>query len=109
MNAPNGRVANARVPDLFVSRRAAEELRQIWRVVAADNVAAADRLLLRIDAKLQILLRFPEMGAARDDIRRGLRVLIEGSYLLLYEHNVADGVIELITVVDGRRDLGRLF
>lgn len=36
-------------------------------------------------------------------------MLIDGNYLLLYEHNPEDGIVELIAVVDGRRDLGRLF
>jgi plasmid stabilization system protein ParE len=33
------------VTELFVSRRAEEELRQIWRYIASENPEAADRLL----------------------------------------------------------------
>jgi toxin ParE1/3/4 len=53
------------VAELFVSRRAEAELRAIWRTIAAENPAAADRLLLKIDAKLQILRDFPKIGALR--------------------------------------------
>ncbi len=95
--------------ELFVSRRAKEELRQLWRYIAAENPAAADRLLLRIDDKLQILRDFPDIGTMRDDIRPGFRMLVEGNYLLLYEHDSASNSVELIAVVDGRRDLSGLF
>lgn len=95
--------------ELFVSRRAEAELRQIWRYVAAENPAAAERLLLRIDEKLQVLRGFPEIGRLRDDIRPGLRMLVEGSYLLLYGHDAANDAVELVAIVDGRRDLSDLF
>ena len=91
--------------DVLVSRRAEEELREIWRWIALDNPEAADRVLLRIDAKLQALRDFPDIGTTRDDIRPGARMLVEGNYLLLYEHRELDGIVELVSVVDGRRDL----
>lgn len=94
---------------LFISRRAEEELRQIWRYIAAENPAVADRLLLRIDDKLQILRDFPGIGTVRNDIRPGLRMLVEGNYLLLYEYVAANDAVELIAVMDGRRDLSGLF
>jgi len=97
------------VAELFISRRAEEELRQIWRHVAAENPTAADHMLLRIDEKLQLLRDFPAIGTLRDDIRPGFRMLVEGNYLLLYEHLEAEGVVEIVAVVDGRRDLGTIF
>jgi toxin ParE1/3/4 len=95
--------------ELFVSCRAEAELRQVWRYIAAENAAAADRLLLRIDEKLQVLRDFPEIGRLREDIRPGLRMLVEGNYLLLYEHDKSNDAVELVAVVDGRRDLSELF
>ena len=65
--------------------------------------------MLRIDEKLQFLRDFPAIGTLRDDIRPGFRMLVEGDYLLLYEHHPADGAVELVAVVDGRRDLSELF
>jgi toxin ParE1/3/4 len=97
------------VAELFVSRRADADLREIWRYIASDNPAAADRVLLRIDAKLQILRRFPQVGALRNDIRRGMRMLIEGNYLLLYEYDSRKDEVDLIAVIDGRRELSGLF
>ena len=70
------------VAELFVSRRAEADLRSIWRYIAHDNPAAADRVVLRIDKKMQLLRRFPAIGALRNDLRRGMRMLVEGNYLL---------------------------
>ena len=94
---------------LFVSRRAEEELREIWRYIAADNMDAADRVLLRIDEKIDVLPRFPNIGTLRDDIRPGFRMLVEGYYLLLYEYDEANDTVEIISVIDGRRDLSEMF
>ena len=95
--------------ELFVSRRADADLREIWRCIASDNPAAADRVLLRIDAKLQILRRFPQIGALRNDFRRGMRMPVEGNYLLLYEYDSRKDEVDLIAVIDGRRELSGLF
>lgn len=97
------------MPKLFASRRAEEELRRIWRSIAAENPGAADRLLLRIGEKLDVLCQFPAIGSMRDDIRSGVRMLVEGHYLLLYEYDADSDEVELIAVVDGRRDLSELF
>jgi toxin ParE1/3/4 len=97
------------VAELVTSRRAEEELRQIWRYIAAENPAAADRLLLRLDEKLQLLRDFPGLGTLRSDIRPRLRMLVEGNYLLLYEHDPASDIVELVSVIDGRRDLSAMF
>jgi toxin ParE1/3/4 len=97
------------VTELFISRRAEAELRQIWRYIAAENPAAADRLLLKIDDKLQILRDFPKIGTLRPDIRPGFRMLVEGYYLLLYDYDEANDAVELISAVDGRQDLTELF
>jgi toxin ParE1/3/4 len=97
------------VAELFVSRRAETDLREIWRYIASDNPTAADRVLLRIDAKLQILRQFPKIGALRNDIRRDMRMLVEGNYLLLYEYDSRKDEVDLIAVIDGRRELSGLF
>jgi len=96
------------VAELLVSRGAEQELREIWRTIAAENPAAADRLLLRISEKLDVLRHFPAIGSMRDDIRSGARMLVEGTFLLLYEHDAEHDAVELIAVIDGRRDLSGL-
>ena len=70
---------------------------------------AADRLLRAINVKIERLRIFPEIGRARDDLRHGARGLVHGSYLILYEYDAARDVVSIVTVVEGMRDLDRLF
>ena len=95
--------------ELLVSRRADADLRNIWRYIAADDPAAADRVVLRLDERMQVLQRFPRIGPARSDIRKGLRMLVEGNYLILYEFDTRRDEVEIVAIVDGRRELSGLF
>ena len=92
---------------VFFTRAAREDLIAIWTHIAADDAAAADRVLDRLDEAASHLARNPQMGPARDDIRPGLRYLVSGSYLLLYRSEAAG--IEIVRAVHGRRDLYGLF
>ena len=94
--------------DIVISRRAKADFKSIWHYIAEDNVTAADQLLLAIGDKIEQLRRFPEMGAMRDDIRTGARMLVHGNYLVLYEYDRANDLINIVTVVHGARDLGAL-
>ncbi|WP_363791155.1 hypothetical protein [Mesorhizobium sp.] len=56
----------------------------------------------------------PRMGIRRPDIRPSTRMLVAAPFLLLYETipDTDDGLVEqveIVRVVDGRRDLSRLF
>jgi toxin ParE1/3/4 len=73
-------------PHLY-TRRAEEELRSIWRYIAEDNdnEPAADRILLAIGAKIELLRNHPRLGPRRSDIADSARLLIESHFLILYE------------------------
>lgn len=54
------------------------------------------------------------MGVRRPDIRAATRMLVAAPFVLLYETvpDADDGpveLVEIVRVVDGRRDLNRLF
>jgi len=95
--------------DIVVSRRAREDFKRIWRYVALDNEDAADRLLLALDAKIERLHSYPEIGRARDEIRPDARALVHGSYLVLNEYRAAVDTVEIVPIVEAMRDLGQLF
>ncbi|MGH8129440.1 MAG: type II toxin-antitoxin system RelE/ParE family toxin [Steroidobacteraceae bacterium] len=43
---------------VVVSKRASEDLLEIWLYIAADNIEAADRLLAEFDAKFRLLAAY---------------------------------------------------
>ena len=77
--------------------------------MAADNESAADRLLLALDAKIQHLGRFPEIGSPLPEIRPTARLIVHRRYLVLYEYLPANDTAEIIAVVEGERNLSDLF
>ncbi len=86
--------------------RAEEDLIEIWLHIAADNPAAADRLLDRLGAAERRLVRHPELGPVRADIAIGMRFFVVGAYLLLYRQ--IEGGVEIVRVTHGARDLANL-
>lgn len=94
--------------------QAEEDLIEIYCFIALDSPAAADRIFAKLQSSVQILARNPRIFQRRPEIRPPTRVLIERPYLVLYEiHPDSDDgpvrEVEIVRVVDGRRDLKNLF
>jgi toxin ParE1/3/4 len=85
------------------SRRARDDLLEIWLRVAAENPAAADRLYDRFETRIAQLERYPEIGVARPDIAPEARMLVVRPYLVLYR--LIRGGSEVVRVVHGARRL----
>lgn len=83
--------------------QARRDIDDIWEYVASDDSAAADRLIDRIYAISRRLADFPESGPARPDIAPGVRSLMAGRYLLLYQIN--GDAVDVARVVHGARDI----
>jgi toxin ParE1/3/4 len=82
--------------------------------IAADNPPAATRMVRAIGARIDRLAEHPRLGPRRPNIRPTARVLVEGPYLIFFEtHPDTDegpvDQVEIVRVVDGRRDLTSLF
>jgi toxin ParE1/3/4 len=86
-----------------LSRRAEQDLEDIWLYVAQNDAIAADRLLGKILDKLPMLAQFPEMGKSRDDILKGLRSFPVKPYLVFYTRT-ADRV-EIVRLLHQSRDI----
>jgi toxin ParE1/3/4 len=99
---------------VVVSPAAENDLEDIWAAIAAENPSAATRLLRNIGAQIDRLAKHPRLGPRRPDIRPAARMLVVSPYLILFEtHPDTDEgpirEVEIVRVVDGRRDLTRLF
>lgn len=90
-----------------LTAKAEEDLIALWEAIAGESPNAADRALDRIDDVFRLLAEHPEAGRRRDDIRPGFRLFPERPWLVFYR--IVDSGVEVVRVVDGRRDLETLF
>jgi toxin ParE1/3/4 len=100
--------------DLVWTPQAREDLIEIYTYIGLDNPSAAERVFDAVEAKAELLVRYPRLGVRRPDIRPSVRMLVEGPYLILYEtrpdtDDGSIGEVEIVRIMDGRRNLKNLF
>ena len=71
------------------------------RYIAADSPAAARRWVESIKSKSAKLTDAPSMGTPRFDVRPGMRMLVHGNYIILYEESKTG--VEIVHVIHGAR------
>jgi toxin ParE1/3/4 len=100
--------------DLVWTVQARADLLDIYVRIGRGHRGAADRFLDSIEEKAVLLTAQPRIGVRRSDIRSRTRMLVVSPYLLLYE-TIPDTdqgtvrTVEIVRVVDGRRDLKAMF
>lgn len=97
--------------ELRWSARARQDLLDIYVAIGLDSPTAAERIYDRLTQRAASLREQPRLGPGRDDIRPRIRMLVERPYLILYEifpdrEDEPASRIDIIRVIDGRRDLG---
>jgi toxin ParE1/3/4 len=100
--------------ELVWSNQARADLLEIYVTIGLEQPAAAERYFDRIEETASLLKSQPRMGVRRSDIRPSMRMLVESPYLILYrtDPDTDEGsvdTVEIVRVVDGRRDLGGIF
>lgn len=103
--------------EILWSPQALEDLMDVYVTIGLDNPEAAERVYSAIENRIGLLAEFPRLGPRRREIAPTARVLVEGSYVVLYElhpdtADTADASVdsvEIVRVVDGRRELSLLF
>jgi toxin ParE1/3/4 len=85
-----------------LSLRAEEDIRSIWRTIAADNPKAADGVFNRIMDHIERAAEHPGIGAPRPEIGDNVRILVESPYIVIYLPN--DSGILVTAIVHGARD-----
>ncbi|MGD0871162.1 MAG: type II toxin-antitoxin system RelE/ParE family toxin [Bryobacteraceae bacterium] len=80
------------------------DLEEIWEYIAADNIDAADRWIVKLFDAFEALGSAPGMGHRREDLT-GLPVLFwpVGSYVIIYRAEYRP--IEIVAVTQGSRDI----
>lgn len=94
------------MPRIVRGRAARNDAVSIWFDIAHHDLAAADRMVDRIDRKIALLAEHPKTGRSREELGPNMRSAPVGPYLIIY-WPLADGV-EILRIVHGARDLGRL-
>src|SRR5580693_7450130 len=78
------------------------DLDEIWDFIAANNPAAADRLISEIVDAIDALVPFPGIGHRRRDLTsRPLRFILVREYLVAYAPD--EKPIWVLAVMHGRR------
>ena len=91
------------MPRIERNRASVADYEEIWRYIARDNPAAADRLITSIERQLSGLAAMPGIGREEPKLAANLRSFPVGNYLIFYRP-IADG-IALVRVLHGARDI----
>lgn len=99
---------------LVWSNQARADLLDIYMMIGLEQPAAAERYFDRIEDKARLLATQPRMGVRRLDIHPSMRMLVEAPYLIMYRTNPDNDegqvrTVEIVRIVDGRRDLRGIF
>ena len=84
------------------TRGALADVQAIWRYVATNDLAAANRLAARIISATDRLAAHPESGSPRPDIHPDARSIPVGSYIIFYR--ATSSTVEIVAVRHGARD-----
>jgi toxin ParE1/3/4 len=99
---------------LLWTPKARADIKSIYIALARDHPQSAERYFTNFRRKAELLIQNPRLGGRHPEIFRTARMLIEAPYVILYEtvpDTESDPVhtVEIIRIVDGRRDLTSLF
>jgi toxin ParE1/3/4 len=95
-----------RVTKVRFTRRACEDLLDIWLYIEPRSPLIADQVYDRIEKSCQLLRDHPQLGPGRPDIGGGARVLVIERWIAPYRL-MEDGV-QIVRIVDGARDLTQI-
>ena len=95
-----------RVTRLRFTRRAREDLLDIWLYIAPRCPLIADQVYDRIERSRQPLRDHPQLRLARPEIGDGARALIIERWIALYR--LTEDGVQIVRVIDVARDLTQI-
>lgn len=86
---------------------AVDDMDEIFSYISYDNVAAAEKLLEKLNSKIGGLADFPYLGTVLSEekytlIERGYRFIVVHPYLIFYR--IMDDLIVIHRILHGQRD-----
>ena len=85
------------------TRAALADFDAIYDHIAKENPRAAADILRDMDLAIQRLVEQPKLGRIYRSRQQRFRLLVHGHHLIFYRER--PGVIELVRVLDGRRNI----
>jgi toxin ParE1/3/4 len=92
---------------VLVSARARADVLGTYSYLVDRNPVAADRVIERIERKLEQLRHFPFIGPERPSLAAGVRAAVVGTHLIIYKVE-AESII-VLRITDGRMDVDEEF
>ena len=94
--------------------QARADVKKIYVDIGKEHPRSAERYFASFRRKAEMLIEHPRLGERHPAVFRTARMLVEVPYVILYETrpDADDGpvhTVEIVRVVDGRRDLSALF
>ncbi|MFN7102908.1 MAG: type II toxin-antitoxin system RelE/ParE family toxin [Pseudorhizobium sp.] len=99
---------------LLWTPKARADVKSIYIEMGKEQPRSAERYFANFRRKAELLIEHPRIGERHPGVFRTARMLVEAPYVILYETrpDADDGpihTVEIVRVVDGRRDLSALF
>jgi toxin ParE1/3/4 len=90
--------------DYKLTLAAKNDIKDIWQyTVEKWGEQQAEKYIDQLEKKFKDLVKTPNLGRARPDIRNGYRSLPEGKHIIFYR--VADHLIEIIGIPHANMDI----
>ncbi|OUL30710.1 plasmid stabilization protein [Nostoc sp. T09] len=86
---------------------ATQDLKEIADYFTANSIEAGEQFFHKFDRRCEQLINFSNMGRSYAEIYPNLRGLLLDGYIIFYR--VLDDGIEILRVVNARRDLPSIF
>lgn len=93
--------------DYILEPQAQRDIRDIREFISDYSVAAAGQFMERLESGFSSLADHPFIGRERPELGIDLRSLVVDNYVIIYRP--ADSGVEIVRVVNGSRDINRLF
>lgn len=85
---------------------AEDDLTSIGDRIAEDDPHQAVKFIREVRERCEKIAMFPKSAPLRNDLQRGIRMIVHGNYVVFYR--VLKDTARIERIVHGARDIGRL-